>query len=774
MKYDVTSRYVLAEDAIVVPVTALSSALREKFEHSETDFAVTRRNSRHRSKIVDAHTGALLKLFESPSTLIDALTRYGETIGQDPGSLINAVGPFLLKLIDSQVLTVENSSASKRTTALLHPGDRAGSFRVQRIIKLIDDCEVYQGTWYDREAVVKLARTEAVRGAFENEANILRELPAGLGPALLETGERGNLPFLILERVDGVSPDRFAKQLRAEADPESITKLLAGCHSILSAYAALHDAGFLHGDVHPRNIVVDKDGSARLIDFALAKTPTSNGVGRGGVEAYYEPEAAEALLVGKPMPPNSTEAEQYAVAALLYELLTGAGYLHFAVGRSEMLRQIANSEPVPFAMRGLFGYSALQAVLARALAKDPSARFGSVAEFAAAFKRAAHSSSAPSRISFDDLEADRHVKQFVEQAGAMDGEIISAVFLNSPSCSVAHGAAGVAYSLYRLASRFANARLLSSADVWIQRALSSIESPDAFYNASLDLVPATIGDISLFHGAPGVHCVHALISGSMGDRISQRDAITNFLSTRTETCRNSDLTIGRSGLLLGATLMLDAAAGNDFVDSEELLKFGSRLLLEIWETKKKSDIEMLGLAHGLAGMAYATLRWTKRTKSAVPPAAQQALCELEALAEPWALGLRWKRLKHGNDYVPSWCNGAAGFVHLWTEAYQATGREAFLDLAKGAAETAWQDPDPRASLCCGYAGRAYALLNMYKYSGDPVWRDRACQLEPKAREASGYSLLNGVPGSVLLASDLGSPTGSCMPMFESDQGVPVR
>jgi len=93
----------------------------------------------------------------------------------------------------------------------------------------------------------------------------------------------------------------------------------------------------------------------------------------------------------------------------------------------------------------------------------------------------------------------------------------------------------------------------------------------------------------------------------------------------------------------------------------------------------------------------------------------------------------------GNGLQASWCNGAAGFVHLWTLAHRLLGKQHYARMATGAAWAAFEAPQSNGDLCCGLAGRAYGLLNLYKHSGERVWLDRARDLAECAAVVSRAS-----------------------------------
>jgi serine/threonine protein kinase len=123
---------------------------------------------------------------------------------------------------------------------------------------------------------------------------------------------------------------------------------------VMEAYERLHGLGVLHGDIHPRNVLVGPRHEVSLIDFGMAVAPGLAGGrrGRGGIDFYQEPELARALLAGASGPAPSAAGEQYALAAMVYLLLTG-GYTHdFSLERDEMLRQLLAQPPVAFRQRG--------------------------------------------------------------------------------------------------------------------------------------------------------------------------------------------------------------------------------------------------------------------------------------------------------------------------------------------------------------------------------------------------------------------------------------
>jgi serine/threonine-protein kinase len=326
--------------------------------------------------------------------------------------------------------------------------------------------------------------------------------------------------------------------------------------------------------------------------------------------------------------------------------------------------------------------------------------------------------------------------------------------------------------------------LLSLADVWSNTAQESMKHRDAFYSAELGITPKVVGKISLYHSASGLHCVQALISHAMNDLVSRNEALENFIACSNQLDSPLDISFGRSGILIGCALLYDAMP-----KAASILEYGDNVLTSICNQitpfkpiAEGDEVKYTGIAHGWAGILYSILRWCYIRKLQLPEGIEERLHQLSACAEPDEIGcgLKWMRLVpsvskvQGQDYMPGWCNGTAGFVYLWTLAHQFLGDEFYFKLAEKAALNVIEDPDRIANLCCGLGGRSYALLNLYKYSGNSKWLVEAYRLAVLALKDSQrfgfatHSLYKGDLGLALLAKDLRHPELSSMPLFESE------
>jgi serine/threonine-protein kinase len=333
--------------------------------------------------------------------------------------------------------------------------------------------------------------------------------------------------------------------------------------------------------------------------------------------------------------------------------------------------------------------------------------------------------------------------------------------------------------------------MLSLADLWSVRAVRDAGDSHSFYSSTIEINPKTVGRISLYHTVSGAHCVQGLISAARSDLVTLSESLAAFIAASQGPCDSLDLTLGRASTLLGCTFLRDALPTNhadiDMIDPAALLACGDRVIDEIWRAldsypplKGYPELRFLGIAHGWAGLLYATLCWCRSAQRRLPARLGERLEQLAGCAEPIGRGVRWKRRltrrvgEQPDDYGPSWCNGTAGMVFLWTLAHGMLGEPRYLRLAEQAAWNAWEDQQVWPSLCCGLAGRAYALLNLYRHTGEAVWLARARELTRRAAATTSLStecrdsLYKGEIGVAVLAAELARPERACMPLFEPE------
>ena len=263
----------------------------------------------------------------------------------------------------------------------------AGRYRLGGLLGRGGMAEVYDA--FDerlhRRVAVKVLRPEmaaqpGVRTRFEAEARSAARLAHPNVVAIYDTGEDGDTPFIVMERLPGETlADRMAP---GPLDPAWLLRV-AG--DVLPALGAAHGAGIVHRDVKPGNILLAADGCAKVADFGIAKSLEVAGAADltgtnqlVGTPAYLAPER----LNGHPATP---QADLYAMGVVLYEALAGTKPFSGPTPVA-MAYAITHEPPRPLAEVRPDVPAALAAAIDRALAKDPRDRFSSAAEMAAALR----------------------------------------------------------------------------------------------------------------------------------------------------------------------------------------------------------------------------------------------------------------------------------------------------------------------------------------------------------------------------------------------------
>jgi serine/threonine-protein kinase len=233
-----------------------------------------------------------------------------------------------------------------------------------------------------RQALLDRMRQEARAAARVSHPNIV---------ALHDMGEDPSLGlYLVFEYLAGSTLKERLE--RGSLGPAAAARL-AG--ELGSALTTAHEAGVLHRDIKPENIILAASG-AKIADFGIARVPDSTLTLGGvllGTPAYSAPEA---LSGGQ----FSAKSDQFSLAATLYEAISGRRAFP-GEDAVAVAAKIGNEDPPP--LSGVAGVDPpVDAVLARALSRDPRARFDTCADFGAALADALNKSPRASMPTLPD------------------------------------------------------------------------------------------------------------------------------------------------------------------------------------------------------------------------------------------------------------------------------------------------------------------------------------------------------------------------------------
>ncbi len=245
----------------------------------------------------------------------------------------------------------------------------------------------------DKTAVARFVR-EASYGTRVKHPNVVDTIEIGQ--------DESGLHFLAIEWADGEILERYAKQ-NAPMPKDEISTIVS---QIAAGVQAAHDAGIVHRDLKPENVMYDHDTRrVKLLDFGIATDTQASGDERltragffVGTLMYIAPEALSGEIV-------TTAADQYSLATIAYYLLTRC-LPYRAKAPREMFTQLLTMPPIPLkdACDEVRFTPAIDAVVMRALARNPAQRYATVLEFANAFQEVATADEPPSMLGkFKDL-----------------------------------------------------------------------------------------------------------------------------------------------------------------------------------------------------------------------------------------------------------------------------------------------------------------------------------------------------------------------------------
>ncbi len=248
--------------------------------------------------------------------------------------------------------------------------------------------ERVDGTFAQRVAIKVLRAGLDTPGdveRFRMERQILATLDHPHIAHLLDGGVTPDgRPYLVLEYIEGEPLTTYCR--KRTLDTATRIRLFL---KIVDATQSAHRQLIVHRDLKPSNILVSADGQPRLLDFGIAKIVDPTGGSASEATAtrrrWFTPEyAAPEQFTGAPV---STATDVYQLGAVLYELLCGhRAFERTLAGRPLEDRVVPDDTPPPSmhlsALRG-----DLDAVILKALRKEPTARYASVAEFGADLKR---------------------------------------------------------------------------------------------------------------------------------------------------------------------------------------------------------------------------------------------------------------------------------------------------------------------------------------------------------------------------------------------------
>jgi serine/threonine protein kinase/Tol biopolymer transport system component len=320
--------------------------------------------------------------------------------GEERAELLARAAPEVRSEVEAMLAQPERHAALKTeqsSAALpLGPGAQLGQYIIETAIGAGGMGVVFRAldTRLTRPVAIKFLSDDladaAARRRFQREAQTASSLNHPHILTVYDAGEFEARQYLVTEFVDGGTLTEWARQQRTWVD---VVELLTG---VADGLATAHQAGILHRDIKPDNILLTKSGYAKLCDFGLAKLQeislpedetktltvahTSPGMIVGTI-AYMSPEQASGTHL-------DARSDMFSFGVVLYEML--AGRRPFAGATNlELLQQVIHGKPAPLSEDLP---EPLRALVTTSLEKNPLDRYPSMRELVAALRTAQRSS----------------------------------------------------------------------------------------------------------------------------------------------------------------------------------------------------------------------------------------------------------------------------------------------------------------------------------------------------------------------------------------------
>jgi eukaryotic-like serine/threonine-protein kinase len=224
--------------------------------------------------------------------------------------------------------------------------------------------KVLLSRFIDDPNFVERFRREAKAAAGLNHANLV---------SIYDWGEVDGTYFIVMEYVEGETLKDLVRRQGRLSGSEAVRISL----QLLAALEFAHRTGIVHRDIKPQNVMLDRDGNAKVTDFGIARAGDSGMTEAGsilGTAQYLAPEQAKGQRVDE-------RSDLYSVGIVLYEMLTGTVPFKGDSAVTVALKHVNEMAAEPAQLVPGMPYALNQIVL-KAIAKDPDQRYQSAEQFA--------------------------------------------------------------------------------------------------------------------------------------------------------------------------------------------------------------------------------------------------------------------------------------------------------------------------------------------------------------------------------------------------------
>src|SRR3954452_11110366 len=287
------------------------------------------------------------------------------------------------------------------------PRRLGGRYELGQVLGRGGIAEVYlaHDTRLGRAVAVKtlradLARDPSFQARFRREAQAAASLNHPAIVAVYDTGEEdmlGNQPYIVMEYVEGRTL-RDVLKIEVRLMPRRAMEIVAG---VCAALDFSHRNGIIHRDVKPGNVMITRSGAVKVMDFGIARAVADNAATVTqtaaviGTAQYLSPEQARGENV-------DARSDVYSTGVLLFELITGSPPFTGDSPVAVAYQHVRENAPPPSSLNPDVPPE-LDAIVLKAMAKNPANRYQSAAEMRADLIRAINGRPVSAEpVMFDD------------------------------------------------------------------------------------------------------------------------------------------------------------------------------------------------------------------------------------------------------------------------------------------------------------------------------------------------------------------------------------
>jgi eukaryotic-like serine/threonine-protein kinase len=340
-------------------------------------------------KVIDLFQSALERAPEERAAFLDETCHDDEGMRHEVESLLTS-HERAADFIEVPAFEVAPELATNDSAGAL-VGKLIGHYRIESLIGIGGMGEVYlaRDERLGRKAALKLlpdslTTDETQLGRFKNEARTASALNHPNILTVYEIGAEGNVQFIAMEFIEGVTLRTALVSGRMSAH-----RALEIAVQVASALAAAHDAGVVHRDIKPENIMLRPDGYAKVLDFGIAKlTEQRRASDDHRVETTVLLQTRPGLVLGTAhyMSPEQARGQKvdarsdiWSLGVVLYEMVAGSPPFRGETP-SDCIAAILTAEPAPLSSISPDVKAKLESILQKTLRKNTDERYQTVKE----------------------------------------------------------------------------------------------------------------------------------------------------------------------------------------------------------------------------------------------------------------------------------------------------------------------------------------------------------------------------------------------------------